>query len=160
MSKILVSSCLLGDIVRYDGAIKPIDPKLLKLQKRGVIVPVCPEVAGGLPVPRPPAEITNGDGYDVLKGDSEICRQDGSCVTEAFLTGAAYALDVAKKESIKIAILKSKSPSCSNKFVYDGTFSGKLKAGTGVTAALLMQHGIRVYSEDEIDEAIAHFEAL
>jgi len=160
MSKILVSACLLGYRVRYDGKIKPSVQKLLDLQKNGSIVSCCPEVDGGLSIPRPPAEICCGNGYDVLVGDCDLKRQDGVSVRDAFISGAYHALSIVNKYDIKIAIFKSKSPSCSNNYIYDGTFSGKLKEGMGVTTALLVREGIRVYNEDEIEEAIAHFEML
>ncbi len=160
MSKILVSACLLGDRVRYDGEIKKPDPRLMQLYVDGKVIPCCPEVDGGLAVPRLPAEIVCGDGIDVLAGECDIERKDGTSVCDAFLKGANRAYALAVKYNIKIAILKSKSPSCSNNYIYDGTFSGKLKEGMGVTTALLQAQGIYVYNEEEIDEAIAHFVAL
>jgi len=160
MSKILVSACLLAKLVRYDGKIKVPDPRLSDLYQKGDLILCCPEVDGGLSVPRPPAEISCGDGYAVLEGQCNIVRKDGTSVREAFMNGAQYALDLAIQHHIKIAILKSKSPSCSNSKIYDGTFTGTLKKGVGVTTALLELNGISVYSEQEIDEAIAHFETL
>jgi len=160
MFYILVSSCLLGENVRYDAQVKSAVPALKKLEEQGRVISVCPEVAGGLPTPRLPAEIQCGDGYDVLNGDCDLKRVDGVSVKSAFIAGAEYALALAKLYDIKVAILKSKSPSCSNNYIYDGTFSGKLKEGVGVTTALLKAEGISVYNEDEIEAAIAHFETL
>lgn len=158
--KILVSSCLLGDRVRYDGQIKSSSESLMKLQQEGYIVSCCPEVDGGLSVPRPPAEIACGDGRDVLKLRCDIIRRDGGSVRDAFIKGAEHALLLVEEHNIKVAILKSKSPSCSNSMIYDGTFSGTLKKGIGVTTALLRANGVSVYSEEEIDAAIAHCMAL
>ena len=160
MSYILVSACLLGLNVRYDAKAKEPIQRLLELYKEGRVITCCPEVDGGLPVPRPPAEIVCGDGCDVLDGKCDIVREDGISVKDAFISGAEHALDLVKEHNIKIAILKSKSPSCGNQQIHDGTFSGNLKSGTGITVALLRRQGISVYNEREIDAAIAHFEAL
>jgi len=158
--KILVSSCLLGERVRYDGQIKRSSQSLIKLQQEGYIVMCCPEVDGGLSVPRPPAEIACGDGRDVLMMRCDIIRRDGTSVRDAFIKGAEHALSLVEEHNIKVAILKSKSPSCSNSMIYDGTFSGTLKKGIGVTTALLRANGVSVYSEEEIDAAIAHYMTL
>ncbi len=160
MNKILVSACLLGEKVRYDGKIQPIDPNLLSLFEQNLPIPVCPECDGGLPVPRLPAEIQGGDGRCVIDGSCDILRKDGVSVREEFIRGANIALDLVNKYSIGVAILKSKSPSCSNGEIYDGTFSKKLIEGVGVTVALLERYGVKVYNEHEIVEAIAHFETL
>ncbi len=160
MAFILVSACLLGANVRYDAKIKKPYKVLLDLQKQGYVISCCPEVDGGLPVPRPPAEITCGDGYDVLDGKCDICTKDGKSVKKAFMTGAVHALQLVREYDIQIAILKSKSPSCGSAQIYDGTFTGTLKEGVGITTALLRREGVSVYSEEEIDAAIARFEAL
>lgn len=160
MSKILVSACLLGERVRYDGVAKPVNALLHDLYQKGRIIAVCPEVDGGLPVPRLPAEIVHGDGMEVLKGQADILRTDGVSVKDAFLQGAYRALELVRKHDIKIAILKSKSPSCSSGMIYDGTFSGTLKEGAGVTTALLEKHGIKVFDEQSIEEAIEVYRKL
>jgi len=146
--KILISSCLLGKKVRYDGLIKDYDILLLENYQ---LVDCCPEVDGGLPIPRPPSEIqVNGKVFD----------NNGIDVTDKFNCGANMALKLVVNENIKIAILKSKSPSCSNKMVYDGTFSGVLIRGIGVTTKVLEQNGIKVFDENEIEKALAYLSAL
>jgi len=143
---ILVSACLLGIPCRYDGGSSPV-PQLQKLATLGRAVPICPEVAGGLPTPRPPAEIVGGDGEDVLDGRARVVRIDGEDVTEAFLRGAEAALSLARRLGVKKAVLKSLSPSCGSDLIHDGTFSGGLREGVGVTAALLKRAGIEVEEE-------------
>ena len=151
--KILVSACLLGELVRYDGKIHPNNPSILKeWEQRGLVIPVCPEVVGGLPTPRPPAEIQSGDGGDVVDGRSKLLDINGKDVTNAFIKGAKDALRLAEKHGVDCAVLKAHSPSCGSKRIYDGSFSGKLKDGQGVTAALITRMGIRVYNEREIDQ--------
>ncbi len=154
MKKILISACLLGSAVRYDGACKPIQhPFLRDWQTQGRLVPFCPEVAGGLPIPRPPAEITGGTGQDVLAGRAKVLSQKAD-VTAPFLAGAQAALALAKQTGISAALLKARSPSCGNDFIYDGSFTGTLIPGTGVTAALLRMNGILVFNENEMDALI------
>jgi len=152
-SPILVSSCLLGFPVRYDAKIKDPIQNLLTLYEQGLVIPCCPEVEGGLSIPRIPAEIVIKDGFDVI-------RADGVSVKDAFVKGANIALDLVKQHHIKIAILKSKSPSCSTKMIYDGTFSQNLVEGLGVTTTLLKAHGVTVFDEHEIEEALALFGLL
>ncbi len=139
MKKILVSACLLGTPCRYDGKSKP-NSEVISLSKEYELVPVCPECLGGLKTPRLPSEI---------QGD-RVIRQDGADVTREYKKGAEIALQVAKENGIKIAILKSKSPSCSNKQVYDGTYSRALIDGQGITAKLLIDNGIIVLDENEL----------
>jgi uncharacterized protein YbbK (DUF523 family) len=148
MNGSLVSACLLGICTRYDGGCCPI-PRLIQLAARGLAVPVCPEVAGGLPVPRPPAEIVGGDGQAVLDGQARVVTLEGEDVTEAFLSGARQALEAAQRLGIRQAVLKDDSPSCGCGRIYDGTFSGRMVSGQGVTAALLQRNGITVLSEEE-----------
>ncbi len=144
MQKILISGCLLGAKVRYNGESKLIEHSLVsQWMKEGRFVSVCPEMAGGLPTPRPPAEMT---GHQVL-------TQQGIDVTAEFQKGAEIALKLCQQHNIKLAILKARSPSCGNEAVYDGTFSGTVIPGQGVTAALLTQHGVRVFNEDQLLEA-------
>ncbi len=140
--------------MRYDSEIfSTISPVLAEWRRLGWIIPVCPEVAGGLPVPRPPAEIQGGDGKDVVDGTGQMIDINGKDVTHAFLTGAREALRLAEENGVEFAILKARSPSCGSKMTYDGSFSGKLKTGQGVTAALIESIGIQVFDEDEIDQA-------
>jgi len=151
MEKILISGCLLGMDVRYDNKIQCVDNKIiLKWQQEGRVVAVCPEVEGGLFVPRPPAEIVGGSGEDALNGKAAIINEEGVDVTAAFIRGAGIALDRVKRFSIRVAILKEKSPSCGSTFIYDGSFSGKRVPGQGVTAALLRKNGIKVFSEKQL----------
>jgi uncharacterized protein YbbK (DUF523 family) len=117
---------------------------------RGQAVPICPEVAGGLTTPRPAAEIVGGDGNDVLNGQARVMTVTGEDVTEAFLRGAEHALAVVRRYGITTAILKQRSPSCGSVHIYDGTHSGRLRTGPGVTAALLRRHGVIVQSEEHL----------
>ncbi len=143
----LVSACLLGINCKYTGD-NNLDVELVnKLKKQG-IVPVCPEQLGGLTTPRLPAEIQGGDGLDVLSGRAKVIRNDGVDVTEAFIKGAEETLKIAETLGLTKAILKAKSPSCGNKIIYDGSFTGKKVTGQGVTAALLTSKGIEVFSEE------------
>jgi len=149
MDGYLVSACLLGICTRYDGGCCPV-PRLIQLAARGLAVPICPEMAGGLPVPRPPAEIVGGDGQAVLDGLAQVLTIDGKDVTEAFLSGARQALETAQRLGIRQAVLKDDSPSCGCRRIYDGTFSGRVMSGQGVTAALLQRNGITVLSEEDM----------
>jgi uncharacterized protein YbbK (DUF523 family) len=154
---ILVSACLLGQKVRYDGSDKDQRGALLnELIEQGRVLAICPEVAGGLSVPRLPAEIQNADGAAVLAGQARVLDSAGSDVTQAFLDGARQALQLAQQNNVKAAILKERSPSCGSQAIYDGTFSKQPKPGRGVTAALLEQHGIKVFNEAQINEAVAY----
>jgi len=151
MEKILISACLLGQPVRYDGRSCPFEcPHIDQWQAKGLLVPVCPEMDGGLPVPRPPAEITPGSGQGVWAGTARV-RTRQADVTDFFIRGAQAALDKAVTCGIKLALLKQKSPSCGSCRVYDGSFSRCLVDGMGVTTALLRQNGILVFGEDQID---------
>ncbi|WP_433768451.1 DUF523 domain-containing protein [Pseudomonas putida] len=153
MQKILVSRCLLGHRVRYDGgASGPFDQLQLWLDE-GRVVPLCPEVAGGLPTPRAAAEIPGGQGAQVLDGQAAVITTEGVDVSAQFLSGARQALELVQKHDIRIAVLKANSPSCGNRLTYDGTFSGVKVSGEGVTAALLRRHGVLVFSELELAEA-------
>ncbi|KQL48277.1 DUF523 domain-containing protein [Brevibacillus choshinensis] len=142
----MISACLIGCECRYDQK-SCLDQELEQLLREGKVIPVCPEQLGGLPTPRPPAEIVGGDGFDVLDGNARIVDQKGNDVTEEFLMGAQQALKLAQTIGATSAILKENSPSCGSTFVYDGTFSGKKVTGTGLTAALFRRNGIDVESE-------------
>jgi uncharacterized protein YbbK (DUF523 family) len=155
--KLLISACLLGQKVRYDGGDKDCRGALLdELIKQDRVIAFCPEVAGGLPVPRLPAEIQNSDGAAVLADRARVIDSAGNDVTQAFLEGARLALQLARQHNVKAAILKERSPSCGGQAIYDGTFSKQIKPGRGVTAALLEQHGIKVFNETQINEAVAY----
>ncbi|KDN99266.1 DUF523 domain-containing protein [Pseudomonas donghuensis] len=153
MHKVLVSACLLGQPVRYDGRASGHPDLLQQWQAEGRVVPLCPEVAGGLPTPRPPAEIPGGQGAAVLEGDGQVLTVTGEDVSAQFLAGAQLALALVRRHGIRIAVLKSGSPSCGNALTYDGTFSGTKVAGEGVTTALLRREGLQVFSELELEAA-------
>ena len=142
----IISACLTGCECRYDGK-SCLDEKGVEMLRNRKAIPVCPEQLGGLPTPRPPAEIVGGDGFDVLDGRARVVDREGRDVTEAFLKGAREALKIAQAAGARRAILKENSPSCGSSFVYDGTFSGKKVPGVGVTAALFIRNGIEVQSE-------------
>ena len=161
MEKILVSACLVGERVRYNGIVKSFESHVLKSwNRRGWVVAICPEVAGGLPVPRPRSEIYGGDGSQVLNGGKKVIDINGQDVTKYFLDGAQKALELVSSLGIRLAILKEGSPSCGSGYIYDGSFSGIKKPGKGVTAALLEENNIRVFSEREIPEAEKYLKTL
>lgn len=116
----------------------------------GRAVLVCPEEDGGLGTPRPAAEIVGGDGHDVLAGRARVVTRAGRDVTDAYVRGAELALEAARRAGAKTAILKARSPSCGRGCIYDGSFSRTVATGDGITAALLMQAGIEVVTEEEI----------
>jgi len=154
MKKILISGCLVGQKVRYHGNDALCHHKTLeKWQNEGRLIAICPEVSAGLPIPRPSCEIQGGTGLAVLNGKAKVITHNGIDRTATFLVGANKALEIAKLHSIKIAILKSNSPSCGNNSIYDGTYTGTIISGIGVTAALLTQNGLFVFNENQIDEA-------
>jgi uncharacterized protein YbbK (DUF523 family) len=159
--RILVSACLLGERVRYDGSDATSSNEALQQWLRdGRLVPFCPEVAGNLPVPRPPAEIAPGDGRSVLEGTSAVWDREGRDVTSYLMAGARLALEAARQGEARLAILKDGSPSCGSSFIYDGTFRGMRSTGQGVTTALLESEGIRVFNERQILEAVAYLAEL
>lgn len=138
---ILVSACLLGVCCRYDGASKP-NSLVTALREKFLLIPICPEVDGGLPTPRTPSERV---------GD-RVLMKDGKDVTDNFLAGAEAALERARSFGCTAALLKARSPSCGSGSNYDGSFSGRLTDRDGVTAELLKKNGIAVYTEEEIDK--------
>ena len=154
MRKVLVSACLLGERVRYHGGDAELThPILERWRREGRIVPLCPEVEGGLPVPRPPAEIQGGGGEEVLQKVAFVRRSDGVNVTEHFTRGAEVAVATARQHGITIALLKDLSPSCGTSAIYGGTFNGARVSGEGVTAAALRRAGVRVFGDHEIEFA-------
>ncbi len=148
MPKYLISACLVGENVRYDGQ-NCLQQKLrqLVIEQRAVII--CPEVSGGLSTPRLAAEIVGGNGEDVLCGKAKVLDSAGNDVSNAFIQGAYKALQLAQKHQITHVILKANSPSCGSELIYDGSFSGNKIQGNGVTSALLKQHGFKVITEDQ-----------
>lgn len=144
MKKILVSACLYGHHVRYDdGDVPCLDERFLKWKEEGRLVPICPEVFGGLPTPRPDAQRV---GDKVLTGA-------GADVTEEFMKGALESVRLAKEHDVAFAIMKQDSPSCGSKYIYDGTFTDTKIPGQGLSVELLRKEGFVVFDEDEIDEA-------
>ena len=139
--KIIVSACLLGDNCKYNGG-NNYDEALAALLAGQQILRVCPEAAGGLPAPRPPAELVNG----------VVINREGVSVDEEFRRGAAACMEQAMEFRPDLAILKSRSPSCGCRTIYDGTFSGKLIPGQGIFAAQLEAAGIRIFSEVDLEE--------
>lgn len=160
-NSILISACLLGEKVRYDGRIrKQIEDNIRQWQLEKRLIPICPEVAGGLSVPRPPAEVANGVGWDVLCGKSGVVDVDGRSVTKAFIEGAQEAWALALKFGAGVAVLKDGSPSCGVTYIYDGSFSRQCIPGRGVTTALLQKKGIKVYSERELHKVDVYLSQL
>ena len=158
MEKILVSSCLLGQPVRYDGSAGGPFTRLQRWQAEGRVIPICPEVSGGLLTPRPPAEIPGGQGAAVVAGELKVITVNGADVTAEFLLGAELAVRLAKQHGMRFAVLKARSPSCGNRENYDGTFTGTRVSGEGVTAAALRQAGVQVFNEEELDELALRLE--
>lgn len=152
----------MGQRVRYDGGAKTSSDELLAAWKaEGRLVPFCAEVEGGLPVPRPAAEIESGaGGAAVIAGAARVLTTGGDDVTAAFLSGAQAALAVATSFGVRVAILKEGSPSCGALNIYDGTFRGRRTPGQGVTTALLELHGIKVFTEEHIADAAAYLRDL
>jgi uncharacterized protein YbbK (DUF523 family) len=146
--KVLISSCLLGENVKYDGTNNSIIQNnfIQKLKSLNLLVPICPEVEGGLPIPRIPVEISNKVAID----------KNGNDKTKEFRIGAQKTLKIALEYSAKMAIMKSKSPSCGRGQIYDGTFSKKLTNGDGISIALLIIHNIKIFSENELKNAYVY----
>jgi len=158
MTRIFISSCLLGERVKYNGYHNLVSgPELNRWMEESVVISGCPETAGGLPVPRPPAEITRGDGYDVINEQASVMDDSGVDVTDFFLKGARETYDRIRNKNAVLAVLKSGSPSCGNHKIYDGNFSGQMISGSGVTSAYLENKGIRVFNEHELKLADLYF---
>lgn len=143
--KIAVSACLLGEPCRYDGGSRPCED-VLALGEHHELVPICPEVMGGLAVPHPPCEIVPSE------HGLRVVDECGSDMTEAFAAGAAKALETAQQKQCSFAVLKAKSPSCGSGLVYDGSFSGRLVPGFGVAARLFQEAGICVVDEQQVGQ--------
>ncbi|MCP4334302.1 MAG: DUF523 domain-containing protein [Gammaproteobacteria bacterium] len=156
-NKLLVSACLLGDPVRYDGRAKSLDDEgLERLIEQGRVVRFCPEVAGGLPVPRPAAEIQGGDGDAVIAGVVRVRTGEGEDVSDCFIAGAEQTLELCRQQQVSVAVLSEGSPSCGSGRIYDGSFTRRSVAASGVTTALLRQHGIEVFSQHQLADAISY----
>lgn len=152
MEKILISSCLLGEKVRYNGSALPQSaPVLDQWKEEGRLVPFCPELGAGLPVPRASVEIIPATG--------RLEDAEGNDYTEAFMLGARLCLDLCRRHRIRVAVLTENSPSCGSSQIYDGSFGGRTIPGQGVTAALLASEGVRVFSQYGLEEAAAFLES-
>ena len=138
--KIMVSACLLGENCKYSGGNNR-DERVRAFLKGHEVIPVCPEVMGGLPTPRPPAEIVGG----------EVINKLGVSVDHEYRLGASIALEIAMREKIDLAILQSRSPSCGVKQIYDGTFTGTKIPGQGIFAGQLMAHGFAVLDREDVE---------
>lgn len=160
MNKLLVSACLLGNPVRYDGQSKTLNHALLdQLVSEDRVISFCPEVAGGLPVPRSAAEIHAGDGDAVINGMARVKTRAGIDVTEAFVDGAQQALALCRQHDISIAVLTETSPSCGSEQIYDGSFNRNKISGSGVTAALLQKNGIKVFNQHQLEQVFSHLDS-
>lgn len=137
--KIMVSACLMGDNVKYNGG-NNLNEKLLKFTEGQEIIKVCPEILGGLPVPRAPGEIVDG----------VVRNKDGTSVDFEYRTGAEKALEIAKAERVDLVILQSRSPSCGVNQIYDGTFSGNKINGSGVFAGIMKDNGFKVLDIEDL----------
>ena len=157
MEKIIVSACLMGARVRYDGRAKTLEDQILGTWRaEGRLLALCPEMAAGLPTPRPPAEIAPGATAEaVLKGRAGIFDRDGMDMTHEFTTGANLALELAQYHSVRFALLADGSPSCGSTFVYSGDFDGQRHEGQGVVAARLRAAGVTVYAPTQLRD-LAH----
>ena len=145
----IVSACLVGINCTYNNKDRT-NNKLLKMFKKGELIPVCPEKLGGQSTPRPNAEISGGTGSDVLDGKAKVIEEDSSDVTDHFIRGANEVLKIVKKTKAKEVIFKERSPSCGLRKIYNGKFSNQLIKGSGVTTALLKRFGIAIISDEEI----------
>ena len=142
---LLISMCLLGEPCRYDGKSVPLDGTIIeKLKEKYTLVTVCPEQEGGLPTPRIPAE----------RMGKNVVRRDGVDVTAEYRKGAEVALSLCRRFGISIALMKAKSPPCGAGRIYDGTFSGTLTDGDGVTVSLLSGNGIKIFTENDVNSLL------
>lgn len=148
---ILVSSCLAGLKVRYNGT-HSLKKGIAKLVEENKAITICPELLGGFSTPREPAEIIGGNGEDVLNGKAKIIEKSGKDVTELYIKGAYATLNKAKEINATVIVLKEYSPSCGSSMIYNGEFIGKKLEGMGVTSALLKRNGLKVISEEQFAE--------
>jgi uncharacterized protein YbbK (DUF523 family) len=150
---ILVSSCLAGLEVRYNGT-HSLDNKISKLIEENRAITVCPELLGGFSTPRESAEIVGGNGDDVLDGKAKVIEKSGRDVTELYIKGAYATLKTAKEVKATIVVLKEYSPSCGSSMIYNGKFKGEKILGNGVTTALLKRNGLKVISEEQFSDTL------
>ncbi len=161
MERILVSACLIGWPVRFDGAAKTLaDPRIAAWAAEGRLVPLCPETAAGLPTPRPAAEIETGaSADDVLAGRARILDAAGADHTAAFREGARLAVATATVRGCRYALLTEGSPSCGVEVVADGGFTGRRRPGSGVVASALRAAGVEVFASTDVDALAARIAA-
>lgn len=152
-SLILVSSCLAGLQVRYNGTHR-LDLRIQQLIEEKKAMMVCPELLGGFSTPREPAEIVGGNGEDVLSGTAKVIDKSGRDVTAQYIKGAYDTLQIARDVDAGTIILKEYSPSCGSSMIYNGEFEGKRIVGNGVTTALLIRNGVRVLSEENLPDIL------
>ena len=145
----LVSACLIGISCNYRGE-SSYNEEVFEEFKTGNMYPICPEILGGLPTPRAAAEIRYGSSSDVLDGKARVVTREGEDVTDALIKGAYMVLEIARSIGAKEAVLKARSPSCGCGKIYDGTFSGNMVDGDGVTAGLLKRNGIEVMTDNDV----------
>lgn len=138
--KILISACLMGENVKYDGGNNILSPEILEILHKYEVIKICPEVLGGLPIPRIPSEIR----------DEKVINREEIDVTKEFRLGATKALEMIKGEEILCAILKDGSPSCGSQYIYDGTFTKTKISGMGIAAKMLYDRGIKIFSSNDI----------
>lgn len=143
-----ISACLGGVFCRYDGKSQEV-ASLRKLVETQQAIMVCPEVMGGLSIPRKPSEIIGGDGFSVWENRAKVMNSEGEDVTEAFKKGSIQAYEKLKAQKIDTLVLKENSPSCGSHSIYDGSFSGNKTAGAGVATAYFLLQGMTVYSESQ-----------
>ena len=152
---LLICACLLDIACSYNGKLAEKRLDVEALANAGFhLVPVCPEQMGGLPTPRKPAEITGGDGFDVLKGHALVMTEDGENFTDCFVRGAQAVLKIARVTHAIGMVTQKRSPSCSCNGIYDGTFSHTLVPGMGVCGALLQQNNLKLIEMDRFEEDI------
>ena len=143
--KVIVSACLAGDNCKYNGG-NNLNQKMMEFLQTHEMIKVCPEVLGGLPTPRPSAEIVNG----------KVMNTEGKNITKEFTLGAQKAFEIVQKEDPDLIILQSRSPSCGIKQIYDGTFSGNKILGQGLFADLCIKAGYNVLDIEDIDDYLSH----
>jgi uncharacterized protein YbbK (DUF523 family) len=155
MEKVLISSCLLGSPVRYNGVAAKVSSEIIdRWITEGRTISICPELSGGFGTPRPPAEIIGVNGFAVLDGFAAVLDDRGADVTRQYVAGAQSVLQLARSLNVRVAVMKDGSPSCGRTYIHNGQFRGVKKRGeVGVTVALLQRNGVAVFSERQIAEA-------
>ena len=149
MNVIAISACLMGTHCRYNGS-SALNNELFELVKDRDVLLFCPEIMANLPTPRSPVEIAGGNGYDVINGQAMVVNKEGINMTGEFLNGAQRAMDLFMQNKVSAVVLKEKSPSCGVNEIYDGRFLGTLVKGCGVLTALLLQNGLKIFSNEDL----------